>query len=425
MNVVDDFFRAPDWPTTFAIVHERCHEFHSDESGTILARYRDRLAGSDIGKQIFNMYLEILQTGVGQGLHAMVQLLESIGMMPKLVDRDVDLFGAASDVELFAAATDAAAARPLWEENPAMATALLANQSLFGDAFWFLLAAGVRRVDDGTGVGTSTAGEAIRSTVVVEEAGALRRVLKVLPLSDGGLAVTTPYHAARDGFLFKSPRMRGAGTRMLDPGDLIPFNANDRVKLSYHVDGFAQFSGEDNARIVSGRDRDTGMPKGLGLVTNPLEDPLTSGPSVGCTIWGLGDFEDWKPKRGDQALVFREDDFYVEPDQSPDGILGYSFSMFMIPSAALRDAIGEYGSGTLVELSLPMRVGAREHRFRARLVVLGGPVTCVVLAERNALGFLEPSGFTLSGPGDAEGTLMAFYPRPNIADLGTNLDRPG
>ena len=91
-----------------------------------------------------------------------------------------------------------------------------------------------------------------------------------------------PYHQARCGFVGKllfDPRIRG-GSLIAPVEDSYMFSAADRVKLSYHRDGFVHFSGEIKGRIISGLHPVTNEPKGVGLRTNPLSKPISSGPTL-------------------------------------------------------------------------------------------------------------------------------------------------
>lgn len=73
------------------------------------------------------------------------------------------------------------------------------------------------------------------------------------------------------------------------------------LKLSHHPDGFVQFSGTG---ITSGRD-DSGQPKGVGLVSWPLSDPV-QGPSFGLVIFGI---QHYAPAAGQKdEVVFTEAD---------------------------------------------------------------------------------------------------------------------
>ena len=147
----------------------------------------------------------------------------------------------------------------------------------------------------------------------------VRKVTKIIGLNGDGFSVLAPYHKAREGFLFKmpvDPRVHKPGQHQLPWDQAVAYTASDRVKLSYHSDGFAQFSSETQGRIMSGRDPQTGEPKGLGLFTNPLRTPTWSGPSVGVTIWGINDFEESSDE--DELVVFEPSDFYYRGCSSTD-----------------------------------------------------------------------------------------------------------
>jgi hypothetical protein len=120
---------------------------------------------------------------------------------------------------------------------------------------------------------------AIRPTVD----GPVHKVTKVVGYKEGGLALLAPYHSARSGILTKTllDYRQQNSRHSLEQAEV--FSAGDRVKLSYHPDGFGQFSGERPGRIVSGRDPRSGEPRGLGIMTNPMDAPVMTGPAFGIT----------------------------------------------------------------------------------------------------------------------------------------------
>ncbi len=101
-----------------------------------------------------------------------------------------------------------------------------------------------------------------------------------------------PYHRAKSGWVGKMPVVyKQIGPASISRDDLVAFTAGHRVKLSYHQDWFVQFSGEVQGKIISGRDHNTGEPKGIGLMTQPLSNPIHTGASFAVVAWGLDDFE--------------------------------------------------------------------------------------------------------------------------------------
>src|ERR1700722_15799339 len=97
----------------------------------------------------------------------------------------------------------------------------------------------------------------------------LYKITKIISLNGNGFSVLTPYHKAKSGFLLKNainPQtfFSKPGEHLVKWVDCVAFTAENRTKLSYHVDGFVQFSSENPGTIISGRDPHTGEPKGLG-----------------------------------------------------------------------------------------------------------------------------------------------------------------
>lgn len=111
------------------------------------------------------------------------------------------------------------------------------------------------------------------------------------------------------------------GPRTIPWDECVGFTADDRVKLSYHVDGFAQFSSENPGKIISGRNPKTGEPRGLGLFTHPLSVPIVSGPSLGVTVRGLEEFE--KAEENEDLIILEPDDFYYR-QSTPIAANGWS-----------------------------------------------------------------------------------------------------
>src|ERR1700730_7932890 len=137
----------------------------------------------------------------------------------------------------------------------------------------------------------------------------LRKITKIIGLNGDGFSVLAPYHKARSGYLNKHLMdLQTLGIRKIPKSEIISFTAEDRVKLSYHTDGFAQFSGENPGKIISGRAPATGEPKGLGLLTRTLKSPPTSGPSVGVQVWGIDEFE--IPRPNEDLIIFEPTDCY-------------------------------------------------------------------------------------------------------------------
>jgi hypothetical protein len=272
--------------------------------------------------------------------------------------------------------------------------------------------------------------EDIRSftiAVLPEGESTPRKITKVVGLNGGGFSVLAPYHKACRGFLFKVP---------VDPSEQFRekryweevegFTADSRAKLSYHADGFVQFSSEMQGQIISGRDPETGEPKGLGLMSHPLSSPIWSGPSVIVSAWGLEDFEPLTSPKG--SIVFRSRDCYFracEPSQAN----GWLLSIFVFRTGTIPPC--QYVDGDLVcDVAIERISGPLLGVMRLRVVRLQSENVLLGLAmNRATLSFPDKSGWTINGPGDYNvvkkgHVLFACYPRDMIPVSGRpSLDR--
>jgi len=165
--------------------------------------------------------------------------------------------------------------------------------------------------------------------------GTPRQITKIIGMADGGFAVTVPYHSERKGFLFRMAVDYSQTIIETGVEEMVPYTADDRVKLSLHLDGFVQFSGESPGKILSGRNPD-GTVKGLGLVKSPLNEPLnTGGPMFGISVWGVEQFDELPDKKA--AILFREGALYNR-DCTVDDFSGYLIEGFVYPRRYIEKA---------------------------------------------------------------------------------------
>jgi len=248
----------------------------------------------------------------------------------------------------------------------------------------------------------------------------LYKITKIIGLNGGGFSILTPYHRAHSGFLFKqavNPRMFDkAGEHLVKWTECAGFTAENRAKLTYHVDGFAQFSSENPGTIISGRDPNTGEPKGLGVMARPFSNPSTSGPSVGISVWGIEDFEEANEK--ERLIVFEPSDFYyrlwkpeetnlwhlgiyvfnrVSPVRFDNGQAKMDFALTYAPTAGV--------AGSIVTL---------------RTIRLAAEKVCLGLYVESLVGdFPSKSGWQMGGPGSWTSNQTGYvlhmvYPRDLI-----------
>jgi hypothetical protein len=192
------------------------------------------------------------------------------------------------------------------------------------------------------------------------------------------------------------------------------YSASDRVKLSFHTDGFVQFSSERKGRILSGRDPDTGEPRGLGIMLeHPLSETIRSGPTFGSTLWGLADFEP-VTSSDRNLLVFEEDDFYYR-GTSPVQWNAYVLEFFILPSRYWSAVRGHRNRYTLSIAAGTFEAGGAVLEWRV-IELPGQDLLLGLMCSRTIHGFPSESGFTLGSPSDRrEGgqfanVLMAVYP---------------
>lgn len=268
-----------------------------------------------------------------------------------------------------------------------------------------------------------------RETIVAirsPDTGHLHKITKVVAYKEGGFAVLTPYHSARSGYLTIMPiDYNKIGKYSVSAQEVAAFSVEDRVKLSYHPDGFVQFSGEIGGQVISGKDPATGLPRGIGLTTNPLSNPVSSGPTFGVTVWGLDDFDQVK-KMISNIVIFEESDWYYR-GCSPAEATGWFVEFFVFPArywAAARK--GRHGFFlTLSFYGFEASMGVIEMRI---IELPGQPIFLAGFASRCRPRFSTPSGWVLGGPGEVDETglgrvLHAFYPNQGFPTPATSLNR--
>ena len=247
------------------------------------------------------------------------------------------------------------------------------------------------------------------------DTGHLHKITKVVAYNTGGFAALTPYHSTCSGFLCKAPVDYKKSQSTFSLENVIAFSANDRVKLSYHPDGFVQFSGEVQGSVISGRDPATGEPKGLGLMTQPLSNPIKSGPTFSLTIWGLSEFEKVRG-REKHVLAFEENDWYYRGCR-PTEANGWTVEFFVFLDhywAATRKKNGRFIL-TLALIGFQASMGVIDMSV---IELPNQPIFLGAFANRCKTNFSSTSGWSLSGPGRFDQKtklghfLWACYPKP-------------
>jgi len=234
-----------------------------------------------------------------------------------------------------------------------------------------------------------------------------------------------PYHAAKNGFLLKHSVRYNHSIGPVPCPTAIPFTASDRVKLSIHLDGFVQFSGENTKRIVSGRHPETGEPKGIGIVFDHSIEGIRSGPLFAITIWGIEDFAEQKHPVG-SCLEFSQEDIYSDrPLLCGGDQIAYAFEFFILDCSILRRERRFCSRGDFVRLELPRSDTTIIYRHDLRVIDLPGQSNFLgCLVSRISVTEQSPSGYQMSGPSfapfgsDDFVTIRACYPAPDFGQFG-------
>ena len=251
-------------------------------------------------------------------------------------------------------------------------------------------------------------------TIVLNENGKSYKMTKIVFYGgDSGFGIFAPYHKSKTGLLSKMKFDYRLKEAVITNEESIEFSADDKVKLSYHSDGFVQFSGV-NDNIISGRDPVTHQPRGMGLFTYPLSDPHNGAPAVGGTFWGLNDYTEFlAPKRDEKVLVFNESDYYYRHCNNINWN-GYILEIFLLDCAD-KAMIADVNDRQIIRYQFP-NYEVPNTQFNLRIVphydsnyILG------LLVSRTKVHFPSSSGYALSSPGQKTGdhigiVLEAMYP---------------
>jgi hypothetical protein len=253
-----------------------------------------------------------------------------------------------------------------------------------------------------------------------------RKIAKIVPYTKGGFSLIMPYHSSHSGYLTKLPinyDKIGMDTISLD--EVIGYTAEHRVKFSYHPDGFAQFSSETQGQLISGRDPTTGKPKGLGVITAPLSNPIRSGPSISVTTWGLGDFDELGQT---DSILFTPEEMYYRAC-TPETANAWVTEFFVFENKYWA-GVRPRGNGYVLSISFRDFEASNAVIDMQVIPLLGQPCFLAVFASRIHGDFQSPSGWDLAGPSQINTStgighmLAAFYPRDvHMGINGTSLDR--
>lgn len=143
-----------------------------------------------------------------------------------------------------------------------------------------------------------------RSIICIKEKDKVYKIISVnANKADGSLNIFFPYCKEKKAYIYRHIHKYKAGIQKIKKTQITKeYTVDIFSKLSIHRSGFVQLSGNG---IKSGIDKSTGLPKGIGLFSSPLNTPVNSGPTFSFQCWGVeNNFEILQKKnKEDQYIV--------------------------------------------------------------------------------------------------------------------------
>lgn len=244
--------------------------------------------------------------------------------------------------------------------------------------------------------------------------GAEYLVARIRP-QKGGFSIGVPYISIPSGLVGKI-EYNYQNTNSIQPLDAERFfRVTRRVKLSFHSDGFVQFSSGDAKPIVSGYCSLLSKPKGVGLKA-PAPVKVSSGPLFGLVVQGLSSFD---VRDKEQAEIIGDEDLWYHPDFSKTTDTAYRLEFFMLNQEDMRKSYSENGN-RYIQKELPF---ASRIKFLFKLRVLEFPNLPyglgLIVSPISPDSSVDGACYKVSGPGcnDGEGKyfgIFAWYPYPEM-----------
>lgn len=262
--------------------------------------------------------------------------------------------------------------------------------------------------------------------LVLDEIGEYRKLFKLIPYTSGGFALILPRILdTKLGRLEKTiVDYKNMGNHLDIKRDKNEqYSAKDIVKFSYHSDGFVQFSSTTNSQIISGRNSD-GTPKGLGVISWPLSDPIGTGPSMTISFWGLDKFEKNTSIKINERYVFDIGEAVIHPKATfkRNDEIAFAMAMYIIPNPIKGNVIIDKKGKKTAHLAMMQELpdGTAFMRLRELIRIIDIPnqdysigVSWFIIPNK----FESESGYKFFGPTDGKRGLVASYPADYQAEL--------
>lgn len=231
------------------------------------------------------------------------------------------------------------------------------------------------------------------------DTGNIYKVTNIYLLSDGSFKVDIPYCKCAKGIISRASIGYGSG---IHKGDFVQqFSINNRPQLSIHSSGFVQFSGKG---IISGIDAQ-GKIKGMGLHSNPLKTPISSGPTFGIQLWGLEDGFEISHEEEKYDVLFEKSDFVPRNVQSGKELNTYIIEGWVLPynEKLASQCMWKKDGKEKITLSFPQYIHSPNAVFTLDVIWLKTLKVFIGLSPFiTDTGFPDnsPFGFVLGGPSE-------------------------
>jgi hypothetical protein len=254
-------------------------------------------------------------------------------------------------------------------------------------------------------------------------AGVGRQVVRIT-LQDDGFGVQVPYHPAKNGWIYELP-LDYAKTEFIVPLSAGKhYTVSDVAKLSFHMNGFVQFSRGGGKPIVSGYNPSLNLIKGAGLrAPDPVQ--VATGPLFGVQVYGIESFDQCTTK---PVEMFEPGDLWYRAGVASENDTAFNVEVFMLPIDLLGGARAVDGK-RILRRKLPYKSQIWfEHNIRVvelpHLPFFLGVIVCRIPADAAMSSGYKIAGPGCGGPGEAKKCIAAQYPCPEwVGTLNpTSLD---
>ena len=271
----------------------------------------------------------------------------------------------------------------------------------------------VKNSDIHTFVGVSSNVKCYERTVIcIKEADRIYKVISVSATKDGSLNIFFPYCKEKNAHIIQHTHKYKGGTSVIEMSQITKeYLVNETTKLSIHKSGFAQLSGNN---IKSGIDKKTGKPKGIGVFSSPLENPVRSGPTFGFGCWGLNNgFEllDNRKKNTQYIILEKEKgDFTERKFDKNEKLNQYSLEFFIFPKQA-NTYVYEYNNEPFINHIIGNYLHAPGARFAHPVLDLNnfnGVIAVFPALVWTRFADEAATGFNIDSPGGSDNVANKF-----------------